>query len=188
MKTSTPPQTRGIFVCIVGPSGAGKDTLIRLARAKLGDDQSFFFPRRLVTRPLSPFEDHGILSPEQFEAGVRDGLFALHWRAHGLGYAIERTILPAIALGKIVVCNVSRDAIAAAQQNFADVKIVCVTAPEAVIAARLTARGRDAPADFAERLSRNASYLAEIKADITIVNIGEQAEAVDALTRFLTAL
>ncbi|MHB8886393.1 MAG: phosphonate metabolism protein/1,5-bisphosphokinase (PRPP-forming) PhnN [Methylovirgula sp.] len=188
MKTSAPPEARGIFVCIVGPSGAGKDTLIRLTRAELGNDPSYLFPRRLVTRSSSPFEDHGILSPEQFEAGVRDGLFALHWRAHGLGYAIERTILPAIALGKIVVCNVSRDAIAAARQSFAHVKIVCVTAPEAVIAARLTARGRETPADLSERLSRNADYLAQIKADITIVNIGEQAEAVDALTRFLTAL
>ncbi len=135
-KTSISPAKSGTFVCVTGPSGAGKDTLIQLARAQLGSEPGFLFPRRLVTRPLSAFEDHETLSLAQFEAGVRNGLFALHWRAHGLGYAIDGAIMPAIAAGIIVVCNVSRDSITAARKNFAHVKVVFVTAPAAMIAAR----------------------------------------------------
>lgn len=188
MKTSAPPEQVGTFVCVTGPSGAGKDTLIRLARARLGDDSRFLFPRRLVTRPPSPFEDHAILSPAQFDEGIRDGLFALHWRAHGLGYAIDRAILPAIAAGRTVVCNVSRNSVAAAREKFAHVKVVFVTAPQTEIAARLAARGREAAADLSERLLRNADDAGHARADIAIANIGKPEDAAGELRRFLIAL
>lgn len=187
-RASATPGKSGIFVCVNGPSGAGKDTLIRLARARLGDDTRFLFPCRLVTRPASPFEEHAILSPAQFDEGIRDGHFALHWRAHGLGYAIDRTVLSAIAAGRTIVCNISRDSIAAAREKFAHVKVVLVTAPQTMIAARLAARGREAPADLAERLLRNADYAGQADADVAINNIGAPEEAAGELTRFLIAL
>jgi ribose 1,5-bisphosphokinase len=176
----------GTFVCVVGPSGAGKDTLIRLAREGLGE--GFLFPRRLVTRLPSASEDHAILSEEEFERGIRNNLFALHWRAHGLGYAIDGAVLAAMAEGAVVTCNISRDVIAAAQQTFARVKIVLVTATDAAIAGRLLARGREAPADIDARLVRNAEILARFVPDLTIVNAESQMEAAEELTNFLLRL
>jgi ribose 1,5-bisphosphokinase len=176
----------GTFVCVVGPSGAGKDTLIRLARESLGG--GFLFPRRLVTRPPSAFEDHAILSEEEFERGVRDKLFALHWRAHGFGYAIDRAVFAAMAEGVIVTCNVSREAIGAAQRTFARMKIVLVTATDATIAGRLLARGREAPADIAARLVRNAELPVRFIPDLTIVNAASRTEAAGELANFLLRL
>jgi ribose 1,5-bisphosphokinase len=186
------PVAAGTFICVIGPSGAGKDTLIRLARLELGARPGFLFPPRFVTREKSAFEDHEILSPAQFDAGLREGRFALHWQAHGLSYAIESSILPALAAGATAVCNVSREAVAAAREKFADVKVVAITAPEAVLAARLAARGRESPEAVSERLARNQSFAAgrhiEPAPDITILNSGRPEAAAKALADFLIAI
>ena len=56
----------GCLVLVVGPSGAGKDTLIRLARAALAGDPRYVFPRRLVTRPPSADEDNDQIDEAAF--------------------------------------------------------------------------------------------------------------------------
>ena len=65
----------GRLVLVVGPSGAGKDTLIAGARAACRDDATVVFPRRVVTRPASNFEDNDFVSKSAFEqAAVNGGL------------------------------------------------------------------------------------------------------------------
>lgn len=54
---------------VVGPSGAGKDMLIRLARAALACEPRYVFPRRLVTRPPSADEDNDPIDEAAFAAG-----------------------------------------------------------------------------------------------------------------------
>ncbi len=48
----------GRLVLVVGPSGAGKDTLIGLAQAACAEDGTIVFPRRVVTREASASEDN----------------------------------------------------------------------------------------------------------------------------------
>ena len=98
----------GRLVLVVGPSGAGKDTLIQGARESCANDPSVVFPKRVVTRPSSSAEDHDTMSDAAFTAAVADGAFALWWGAHGNQYGIPASIDADIRAGKTVVCNVSR--------------------------------------------------------------------------------
>ena len=173
----------GGFVLIVGPSGAGKDTLIRLARTQLAQDPGVVFPRRLVTRPPSKHEDNIEITEAEFAVGAAAGAFALHWRAHGLGYAIPREAAEAAARGGCVVCNVSRRAVAEARRRLHGVRVVAVTAPPEVLAARLAARGRAEDGDLAARLAREAP----LEADLTIVNAGDRESAAARLVEALRA-
>ena len=47
---NTAPVEEGVFIAIVGPSGGGKDTLIRYAEARFGTETAVLFARRVVTR------------------------------------------------------------------------------------------------------------------------------------------
>ncbi|WP_018043927.1 MULTISPECIES: phosphonate metabolism protein/1,5-bisphosphokinase (PRPP-forming) PhnN [unclassified Methylobacterium] len=156
----------GGFVLVVGPSGAGKDTLLRLAREALAHESRFVFPRRLVTRAPSAHEDNVAISEEAFTDGAASGAFALHWRAHGLGYAIPGETLDHARAGRVVVCNVSRRIVQAARLAQPSVSVVSVTASPDILARRLAARGRPEDGDLRARLDR----VVPIEAECTIRN------------------
>ncbi len=134
----------GCFVAVVGPSGAGKDTLIAAARDRFADDPRFVFVRRVVTRRDGGNEDHDFVEPALFPAAVKAGAFALSWGAHGLFYGIPETVRRDVAAGRVVVANLSRGAVETARGLFPRVAVAVVTAPEAVLAARLAGRARRA--------------------------------------------
>src|SRR3954453_16139425 len=98
----------GRLVLVVGPSGAGKDTLIGFVRASCAKDTNVVFPKRIVTRDPSPFEDNRPLSPLEFEQARLRGELFIHWQAHGLCYGLPRSIDADIRAGRTVVVNVSR--------------------------------------------------------------------------------
>ncbi len=159
----------GRLVLVVGPSGAGKDTLLGRARQALAADDAVVFVRRIVTREASAHENNEQVTPEAFCAAKAAGAFAIDWEAHGLCYALPRTIDADIRAGRIVVANISRTVISALRAAYADVVVVSVTAPPEVLAARLAARGRASDGPLGERLKRSVDTSG---ADITISNVG----------------
>ena len=161
----------GRLVLVVGPSGAGKDTLLRLAQAACIDDRSVVFPRRVVTRDSSADEDNIAMSRDEFSRACEQGEFAVHWEAHGHSYALPREINDDIRAGRTVVVNVSRTVIGALRQAYANVAVVAITAPPDVLAQRLAARARRSDGDIAERLTRSVDAAAA-QADVTILNAG----------------
>lgn len=179
-------EARGTLFLVVGPSGAGKDTLIDGARAALAGDRRFIFPRRVVTRPTDAVgEDHQPMSVEDFAAAEARGDFALAWGAHGLHYGIPRAIDDELARGRHVIVNVSRAAISEARKRYRPLRIIEVTAPIAVLAERLAHRGRESAADIAERLRRSGAIPVE-GLDVTrIETTGSIAESVRALLAVL---
>ena len=168
----------GRLVVVVGPSGAGKDTLIDLARAACANDDRVVFARRVVTRESSGFEDNEQVTPDAFRQALARGDFAVHWEAHGLCYALPKAVTDDVQAGRTVVANISRSVIGRLREAFADVVVVAVTAPPEVLAARLAARGRASDGPIAQRLQRPA---AKIVADVTIDNVGDPAQAAQAL-------
>lgn len=167
------PIGPGRLVAVAGPSGAGKDTLLRLARNLLRADPNIVFPRRVITRDPSADEDHDSLSDVDFAAAVAAGGFAFWWAAHGLNYAVDATLDDDIRAGKTVVCNVSRAVISELRCRYANVRVVLVTAPAEVLAARLAARGRATDGALVARLARSAPPQSDLAPDAVIDNIGD---------------
>lgn len=173
-----------MLVLVVGPSGAGKDTLLDATRAALAGDARIRFVRREITRPPTPGgEAHLPVSPADFAARREAGHYALWWEAHGLSYGIPATIAADLAAGRRVVASVSRAVIAEAATRFA-VRVVEITAPPAVLAARLASRGREDVADIARRLQREVA-LPEAVPVVTVMNDRSIAEGAEALRRAL---
>jgi ribose 1,5-bisphosphokinase len=161
----------GRLVLLVGPSGAGKDTLLRLAQAACVDDHDIVFPRRVVTRASSADEDNIAMSQDEFARARDHGDFAVHWDAHGHSYALPLEINDDIRAGRAVVANISRTVIAALRRTYANVVVVAITAPLDVLAQRLAARARHTDGNIADRLARSVDD-ASANADVTILNAG----------------
>lgn len=185
MSTPGPDAVRpGVLCLVVGPSGAGKDTLLAGARARLGD--AFLFPRRLVTRPADAGgEDHEAVTPERFAALEEEGALALCWRAHGLGYGVPAAIVDALLSGRHVVVNVSRSILDDARETFPRVHVFSIRVPETQLRERLTARGRETPEDVEARIAR-ATAFAVAGEDVT--EIANDADAETGIARFVAAL
>ncbi|WP_439273755.1 phosphonate metabolism protein/1,5-bisphosphokinase (PRPP-forming) PhnN [Pseudochrobactrum sp. HB0163] len=146
----------GIFVAVVGPSGAGKDTVIDYARKHLPQDGSYHFVRRVVTRKADGnAEDHDSMSQAEFLNAVQAGAFCLYWQAHGLYYGLPRSAEDALGQGAVVIANLSRRVLGQVAGRFAKSAIVHITANHDVLAQRLAARGRESPQSIAARLHRN---------------------------------
>jgi ribose 1,5-bisphosphokinase len=176
MQRSLNPQSDqigpGRLVLVVGPSGAGKDTLITGARAACADDPSVVFPRRMVTRPSTADEDHDTATEERFRHAVAAGEFALWWEAHGHRYGLPSSIDADIRARKTVVCNVSRTVVGFAQRRYASVAVVLVTAPADVLAERLACRSRTSDGCIQDRIARSAIVGQDAEADVVIHNVG----------------
>jgi len=174
-----------MLVLVVGPSGAGKDTLMERARAALAGDTRFRFVTREITRPRDAGgEAHVEVDEAGFAARRAAGGYALSWGAHGLFYGIPADIADDLAAGRVVVANVSRGVIGEAARRF-PVLVLEITAPIEVLAARLAQRGRESAADIAARLARTAAVPAEAET-VRVMNDRSVEEGVAAVVAALS--
>ena len=176
----------GCLVFVVGPSGAGKDTLIRLAARELDSDPLVRVARRVITRASNDHEDHGSVNQAQFETMSANGAFCLEWAAHGLRYGIPRQVEEEVRLGAIVICNGSRAVAARMRRRFVKSAIVLVTAPREILAERIVARGRDV--SVSKRLERDLENWVLEDADHVIDNSGSPAVAAAELVSYVRGL
>lgn len=172
----------GRLFTLVGPSGAGKDTLLARALAARPD---IHFVRRVITRPErandEPFE--GVTELE-FLRRMHNNLFAFSWQAHGLFYGIPKSELAGLEVGQDVIFNGSRAALPGIRMRHPDLQILLVTANPEVRAKRLAGRGRESEADILQRLKREAPLAAGLQA-IEICNNGSLEDATKTLLQAL---
>ncbi len=161
----------GRLILVVGPSGAGKDTLLGLARAACVDNAGIVFARRVVTREASSFEDNEQVSHDAFQQALANGAYAMHWEAHGHCYGLPRAIDDEIRAGRTVIANVSRTVVGAMREAYQHVVVVSITAPPQVLAERLAMRARGSDGKIEQRLGRAVDGAAAAP-DFTILNVG----------------
>ena len=158
----------GWFVAIVGPSGAGKDTVINAVHEVLANNEDFLFTRRIITRQSGISrqnrqdenskklgnEDNIEVSVAQFLKLLDQGAFSMHWFAHGIYYGLPADIENDVKQGKIVIANISRNSLGMAKKLFDHVFVVEINAPAKILKERLINRKRESKSDIAERLER----------------------------------
>lgn len=176
---------KGRLIVVVGPSGAGKDSVISGAIASLPDNHSVARVRRVITRAPDPNgEDHIPATSEQFANWKAGGHFAVTWQANGLFYGIPVSVRDDLAAGKTLVMNGSRSALPAIRAAFDCVSVAVVTASPEILAERLARRGRESVADILSRLERNAE-LGLPDADLVIDNSGSLEHSIRMLSNWL---
>jgi ribose 1,5-bisphosphokinase len=174
----------GAFVAVVGASGVGKDALLSYARERSGAVARF--PRRVITRPPGPGEDHEPVSEEQFGQARDRGDFAVFWHAHGLGYGVPAAVDAEVRDGRVVVVNVSRAVIGELVGRYRRLVVVRVTVSEEVRARRLRARRREPESGIGRRLARPDPAPGH-RVDAVIENDGSLADGGAELLRIIRA-
>ncbi|MFY8115012.1 MAG: phosphonate metabolism protein/1,5-bisphosphokinase (PRPP-forming) PhnN [Rhabdaerophilum sp.] len=178
----------GCVIAVVGPSGVGKDTLIDAARTALAGEPRFGFVTRVITRPREAGgEAHQPMTAEAFAAARASGAFALHWHAHGLDYGIPAGLHDAIAAGRVMIVNLSRREIPLAEQVFERLAVIEITAPPALLAQRLAARGRESAAEIEARLAREAPLVVSRARHLRLVNDGPLPDMAGAFIAMIRA-
>lgn len=176
------------LILVVGPSGVGKDTLLRGAREALAPTHRFAFPRREVTRPPDRDEDSIQVSPPDFSARRAAGAYCLWWQAHDHCYGVPREAGRLLSENQAVAVNASRTVVEEARRRFDRVAVVQVSAPPDVLHRRLAARGRESAGAIRQRLNRVVPPVLSGPEVIEIVNDGPPAEGIDAFVRALERL
>ncbi len=175
------------LVYVMGPSGAGKDSVLGWMRQQLPAGADLHWARRTVTRDAQAGgEAHEAVTGPAFDALVARGAFAMHWRANGLGYGIRQEEFAPLARGGWVVVNGSREYFGQARLRFPLATGLHITADEATLARRLLARGRESEQQVAERVARARAFrppagVIEVRNDGELADAGRQA--LEALAR-----
>ena len=181
--SALPEQTRseGVFFAVVGPSGAGKDTLLDGAREKLFGLDNWHFVKRYINRPhTAGGEDHIEVNTKTFQTLVQEDAFVLHWQAHELHYGITKDIIGRTRNGVNVIANLSRSAIADAAHKLARVHVIYVTASNEVLSKRLKNRGRETHDNIEKRLKRVAAQIPDGTEMTVILNNSTIDEGIEA--------
>lgn len=165
LRPETPPATQppGCLVYLIGPSGSGKDSLLRAAAEPL-EAMGARIATRLITRPAGSIgEEQAVgLDPREFQARAGRGEFALHWHANQLDYAISREIDDWLAEGRVVVVNGSRGHLREARRAYPGLLPILLRVDETILRQRLLRRGRETFEQIEARLQRSRRMESEL--------------------------
>lgn len=169
------------LIYVVGPSGAGKDSVLHRLRGAWAGQPPAHWARRTITRPAQPGgEANECVDRPRFERLQQQGDFAMHWHANGHAYGIRHGELAPLSGGHCVFVNGSRAHLPQLLGQWPEATVVQITAPSEVLLQRLRARNRESVQAISDRLARGVQVELPASA-IRIVNDGPLDEAVDML-------
>jgi ribose 1,5-bisphosphokinase len=174
-------QTTGQLVCVVGPSGAGKDAVMRGVAAAMPE---IHLARRVITRPAhDDSEEYDSVTDAGFAALQQAGHFLFHWQAHGLSYGVPAELLTFVRSGQTVLFNGSRAALSAMRQIYPDLRVFVISVSPETLAERLQSRGRETAEEIAGRLRRQVDFV-----DETVEIITNDGALADSVASFVSCL
>jgi ribose 1,5-bisphosphokinase len=154
---STMPLGGRLFF-FVGPSGAGKDTLLQWVRERMPSDADTVFARRTITRPAHSSEAHDPADQDTFSQLAAAGYFSMMWQANELCYGIPRGIEADLKAGRDVVVNGSREFVPRLRELFPQARVIWVEADTGQIRQRIESRKRETGAALLTRLDRVTQF------------------------------
>ena len=175
------------LVYVVGPSGAGKDSVLALLRHHLPPSQTVHWARRTITRPARAGDEvHEAVDPPQFLALRERGAFALAWQANGLHYGVRNSELAPIEHGGWVLVNGSRAHLDPTRSRFPGLTVVHITASPDTLRQRLLGRGRESVAEVEARIQRTQTV--QLPHALQVLNDGALDDAGHQLLNHLQTL
>ncbi len=167
-------KSRGFLVVLSGPSGVGKNTLLKAILPRV---PGLIYSVSATTRPPRPGERHGVdyffLSEEEFQARIDRGEF-LEWAEFcGYRYGTPRAYVEeCLARGLIVIMDIDIQGARQVRQKMPDGVAIFVLPPSLEeLRHRLEARGADSETAVDRRLRVAAEELAALADyDYWIVN------------------
>ena len=153
-KTHQSQVKKNHIVVIEGPSGAGKDTIIKTLMHRY--PESFAKLVSVATRAMRPNESEGnpyhFVSNAEFDRMVENGDIFEYTMRHGEKRGMsERYILELFDQNKIPLKDCNLIGVRALKSRFENVTTIFITADKKEIEQRLINRG-DAPEDIVRRL------------------------------------
>ncbi len=141
----------GRLIAVVGPSGSGKDTLLKEIKKHL----TAYFPARYITRQPHPNdENYHSVTKQEFKNLIYNDMLAFHWSAHGLRYGIPVDIKVALSTNQIVIFNCSRSHLKPIIKDYTNLEIINIVASKDILRQRLLGRGRETLNEIDKRLLR----------------------------------
>ncbi len=175
------------LIYVVGPSGAGKDSLLDWLKNRLPLASLVHFARRTIDRPTQPLgEQHESVDAARF-VRLRDAnAFVLHWRANGRQYGVRHNELKPLQEQAWVLVNGSRAHLGQALSQFDGMNVLHISASAEILRARLLARRRESPEVIEARVQRAVAFV--IAPDCRFIRLYNDTSLDDAGAELMKAL
>ena len=147
------------LIYTLGPSGAGKDSLLAWLKFRVSSNAPVHFARRVIDRPSqADGEQHEVVKPQDFDQLRNANAFALDWAANGHQYGIRHAEVSSHVQNQWVFVNGSRGNLTHALQQFPGLTVLHVTAHPDLLLNRLLARKRETLAEVQSRVQRSIDW------------------------------